>query len=53
MTGAAQSLGDADECVGCGREIGAERRKALPHAIRCVGCQELVERPRGKREKSL
>ncbi len=41
------------ECVDCGFPIGELRRRALPNAIRCVGCQNLVERPRGKREKSL
>lgn len=34
-------------CVDCGDEIGADRRKALPSAVRCIGCQGLFER-RGK-----
>jgi phage/conjugal plasmid C-4 type zinc finger TraR family protein len=26
-------------CLDCGREIGAERLRALPSAVRCVRCQ--------------
>jgi len=26
-------------CVDCGAEIGAERMKALPTAVRCIRCQ--------------
>lgn len=40
------------ECVDCGGEIGAKRKQALPHAIRCVGCQWQYERTfddRGRR----
>lgn len=30
--------GDAGHCDECGREIPAERREALPFAVRCVDC---------------
>jgi len=33
-------------CVDCGEELAEERRKALPHAVRCFECQSLVERHR-------
>jgi len=29
-----------DECVDCGVEIPAERKRILPNAVRCVPCQE-------------
>lgn len=35
---------DIVQCVDCGDDIGAERKKALPHAMRCVGCQWQWER---------
>lgn len=35
-------------CHGCGGEIGAARRAALPSATRCIRCQEAIER-RGSR----
>lgn len=28
------------ECEDCGQPIGAKRLEALPHAIRCIGCEE-------------
>jgi len=31
-------------CADCQEEIPAERRRALPSAHRCVGCQEFAER---------
>ena len=31
-------------CAECGAEIGFERLKAAPHALRCVRCQERHER---------
>lgn len=37
----------ADDCLECGKPIGEARRAALPSAIRCVGCQAVIER-RGK-----
>jgi DnaK suppressor protein len=30
-------------CVGCGREIPAERLAAVPEAVRCLNCQRLFE----------
>lgn len=30
-------------CVGCGREIPAERLRAVPEAVRCLNCQRLFE----------
>ena len=34
----------SDECADCGDDIPAARRKALPSARRCVGCQSQIER---------
>lgn len=34
----------ADLCADCGDPIPPERRRALPSAIRCIGCQAFVER---------
>lgn len=31
-------------CVDCDTPIPAARRRALPHADRCVGCQTVIER---------
>ncbi len=39
-----QSPNDTLECVDCGRPIGEKRKQALPHAVRCVGCQWQWER---------
>lgn len=33
-------------CVECGEEIGAERRAALPSAVRCMACEDGLERRR-------
>lgn len=35
-------------CHGCGEEIEAARRAAMPSATRCIRCQEAIER-RGSR----
>ena len=32
------------DCVDCGEPIGKVRKQALPHAVRCVGCQWTHER---------
>lgn len=40
--GVTTGLGE-DFCVSCGVEIPTERRKAVPHAKRCVDCQESFE----------
>lgn len=34
----------ADLCAECQEPIPAERRRALPSAYRCVGCQAFIER---------
>lgn len=34
----------AEVCADCGGTIPIARRRALPHADRCVGCQTLYER---------
>ena len=31
-------------CIDCGDDIAPARRQALPHARRCIDCQELRER---------
>ncbi len=33
----------SEECECCGDDIPAARRKALPSARRCVGCQSQIE----------
>lgn len=33
-------------CENCGREIGAARLEALPHATLCIECKELMEKGR-------
>jgi len=33
-----------DICADCGEEIPAERRAALPSAVRCINCQAWAER---------
>ena len=33
------------ECVDCGKGIGLARLQAAPQALRCIGCQEIFERP--------
>lgn len=34
---------DIKECVGCGKPIGDKRKKVLPHALRCIVCQQTFE----------
>jgi len=36
--------GMLDLCEDCGSDIGYERLRAQPSAVRCVGCQEVHER---------
>jgi len=36
--------GGYGECVDCGRDIGFERLRAAPTAIRCIGCQTRHEK---------
>jgi len=33
-----------DDCAGCGAEIEAQRREALPSARRCIECQTAFEK---------
>jgi phage/conjugal plasmid C-4 type zinc finger TraR family protein len=33
-----------NDCLGCGKEIPAQRLAVLPHACLCVECQEDAER---------
>ena len=32
-----------EDCEDCGEEIPAARRKAAPHAVRCIECQNRFE----------
>jgi RNA polymerase-binding transcription factor len=43
--------GDYGACVDCGSDIGFERLKAFPAAIRCVQCQERHEKTFGGEPK--
>ena len=36
--------GDYGVCVDCGRDIGFERLRAAPSAVRCIACQTLHEK---------
>jgi DnaK suppressor protein len=36
--------GSYGECADCGEEIEVRRLRALPHALRCQGCEETRER---------
>lgn len=31
-------------CIECGEEIGEDRKAVLPYAIRCLVCQEFIEK---------
>lgn len=37
---------DCSDCIECGDDIGAVRRRALPHATRCIDCQTRLENRR-------
>lgn len=41
----------AAACIGCGEDIEASRRTALPSARRCIECQDRVERRDRQRGK--
>lgn len=41
---ARESQAGSEYCVECGFDIDPRRRKAMPSAIRCFGCQEFVDR---------
>lgn len=40
-----KQLPEDDFCIECGDEIGEERRRAMPNSVRCITCQDLLERP--------
>ena len=40
-----------DDCVDCGCEINATRKKAMPSATRCIDCQSDFERQKTLRGK--
>lgn len=33
-----------EDCIDCGDPIPEDRRKAMPSATRCIGCQEIEDR---------
>lgn len=35
-----------EDCEDCGEEIPLARRRAAPHAVRCIDCQTAFERNR-------
>jgi RNA polymerase-binding transcription factor DksA len=39
--------GGYGECIDCGNDIGYERLKAFPSALRCVQCQDRHEKTYG------
>lgn len=43
MRAALLADGEVD-CIECGEEISAARKKALPSSVRCIGCQGKYER---------
>jgi DnaK suppressor protein len=43
--------GDCGTCVDCGGDIGFERLKAFPAALRCVDCQQRHEKTYGGEPK--
>lgn len=43
VVGALKGQGRED-CEDCGEDIPDERRKAVPSATRCIGCQQRFER---------
>jgi RNA polymerase-binding transcription factor DksA len=43
--------GEYGVCVDCGNDIGFERLKAFPAALRCVRCQERHEKTYGGNPK--
>jgi DnaK suppressor protein len=45
--------GDYGTCVSCGEAIPAERLQAMPFAVRCVACQDRIERGQGMHHSSM
>lgn len=37
---------DRNDCIDCGNAIGIVRKRALPHATRCIDCQTRMENRR-------
>lgn len=37
---------DTQECIGCDKAIGANRKQAMPSATRCIDCQTKYEKVR-------
>jgi DnaK suppressor protein len=45
--------GEYGTCATCGEPIPAERLQALPFAVRCVACQDRLERGQGMHRSSM
>jgi DnaK suppressor protein len=45
--------GDYGTCIDCGEAIPVARLQAQPFAVRCIGCQERLERARGLHRSSM
>lgn len=39
-----QKPNDVHDCMDCGEPIGVQRKKSVPHAVRCIACQSELER---------
>ena len=42
--------GDYGKCVGCGKQIGLDRLKAVPHARLCIQCKSAEEEKKSGRK---
>jgi len=43
--------GDYGKCVACGKQIGLDRLKAVPHARLCINCKSAEEETKGANRK--
>jgi len=43
--------GDYGKCVSCGKQIGLDRLKAVPHARLCIQCKSAEEERKGSNRK--
>jgi len=43
--------GDYGKCVTCGKQIGLDRLKAVPHARLCIECKSAEEEKKGSKRK--
>lgn len=43
--------GDYGKCVSCGKQIGLDRLKAVPHARLCIACKSAEEEKKGSNRK--